>query len=249
MKSVLRFLPILLVFSAQLAWATPSNIIRMPSSDVQPYATFHLGIDNNTTMFVPADNGGYALPPTYGLTVGLLSLPLIEVEAGLDIREPTDKPITWNAKISMPEGAEAPGMPAITFGVYDMGTADGENDYNILYAHIAKTISFLGRFTFGYFVGNASHLIKSNGQKDSNALMMSFDRRMPEINDRLWFGIDYMGTRTDYGSVNFGFSWSFSEQASLLLGYIRYNDEYEAWNGSTFIGRKNLVTLQADFDF
>ena len=251
MKSVLRFLPVLLIFSATLAWATPSTIIRMPSSDVQPYATFHLGIDNNTTMFVPTDNGGYALPTTYGLTVGLFSTPLIQVEAGIDIREPTDKPITWNLKIAMPEGAEAPGMPAIVIGVYDMGTADGVNDYNILYAHVAKTISFLGRFTFGYFVGNASKLVKGSGQKDSNALMMSFDRRMPEINDRLWFGIDYMGTRTDYGSVNFGFSWSFSEQASLLLGYIRYNEEFVGTVGSdpVPVQRENLVTLQADFDF
>ena len=249
MKSLLRLLPLLLAFSAQLAWATPSTIVRMPSSDVQPYATFHLGIDNNTTMFVPVDNGGYAQPTTYGITVGLLSLPLIQVEAGMDIREPTNKPITWNAKISMPEGAEAPGMPAITLGVYDMGTASGVNDYNILYGHVAKTISFLGRFTFGYFVGNASQLVKGSGQKDSNALMMSFDRRMPEINDRLWFGIDYMGTRTDYGSVNFAFSWSFSEQASLLVGYIRYNEEFVGFVGTDFVRRENLVTLQADFDF
>lgn len=247
--SRLRVLPVVLIFSAQLAWATPSTIVRMPSTDVQPYATFHLGIDNNTTMFVPTDNGGYALPATYGLTVGLVSLPMVQVEAGMDIREPTNKPITWNLKAVMPEGAEHPVMPAFAIGVYDMGTASGANDFNIFYGEVAKTISFLGRFTFGYFVGNASHLKKGSGQKDSNAIMMSFDRRMPEINDRLWFGIDYMGTRSNYGSVNFGFSWSFSESASLLLGYIRYNEEFEGWIGTDFVRRKNLVSIQADFDF
>ena len=200
-------------------------------------------------MFVPKDNGGYALPATYGLTVGLLSLPMLQVEAGVDIREPTDKPVTWNLKVVMPEGAQNSAMPAFVIGVYDMGTAEGANDYNILYGEVAKTISFLGRLTFGYFIGNASHLKKGDGQKDSNALLMSFDRRMPEINDRLWFGIDYMGTRSSYGSVNFGFSWSFSESTSLLLGYIRYNEEFEGWIGNDFVRRKNLVTLQADFDF
>ena len=249
MKKLLWLLPVILIFSVQPVWATPSTIVRMPSADVQPYATFHLGIDNNTTMFVPADNDGYALPVTYGITVGLLSLPFVQVEAGLDIREPTDKPITWNVKIAMPEGAENPAMPAFVVGVYDMGTADGVNDYNILYGEVAKTISFLGRVSFGYFIGNSAHLKNGNGDADNNALMMSFDRRMPEINDRLWFGIDYMGTRSDYGSVNFGFSWSFSETSSLLLGYIRYNEEVDRGTGGRALPRKNLVTLQADFDF
>ena len=249
MKS--RFLLVLLLISALAdnASATPSTIVRAPSTDVQPYATFHLGIDNNTTMFDPPSSGGYSLPVTYGLTIGMLDLPFVQIEIGIDIREPTEKPLTWNAKAVMPEGAEHPMMPAIGIGVYDMGTASGDNDYNILYAEVAKTVSFLGRFTFGYFVGNASHMKTGSGSKDSNAIIMGFDRRMPEINDRLWFGIDYMGTRSRYGAVNVGFSWSFSESASLLLGYIRYNQEVDGFIDGKRVVRNNLVTWQADFDF
>jgi hypothetical protein len=249
MNKLLPSVLLILAVTVQTARATPSSIVRVPSSDVQPYATFHLGIDNNTTMFVPKDNDGHALPVTYGLTVGLFSFPLMQVEAGIDVREPTDKPLTWNFKLVMPEGAEQAAMPALVIGVFDMGTASGENDFNIFYGEVAKTISFLGRFTFGYFVGNASHLKNGRGEKDSNAIIMGFDRRLPEINDRLWFGIDYMGTRSDYGAVSFGFSWSFSENASLLLGYIRYNEEVEKGVAGRAFPRKNLVTWQADFDF
>lgn len=251
MKTEFLLVLLLITALAHNASATPSTIVRMPSSDVQPYATFHLGIDNNTTMFEPPppSSGGYALPVTYGLTVGMLDLPFVQIEAGIDIREPTDKPITWNVKAVMPEGAEHPMMPAFVLGVYDMGTASGDNDYNIFYAQVAKTVSFLGRFSFGYFVGNASHMKTGSGSKDSNALMMSFDRRMPEINDRLWFGIDYMGTRSRYGAVNVGFSWSFSESASLLLGYIRYNEEVDGLVNGERVIRNNLVTWQVDFDF
>lgn len=251
MKSKLLLVLLLITALADSASATPSTIVRVPSADVQPYATFHLGIDNNTTMFEsPAPTGGgYYVPVTYGLTIGFLDLPFVQIEGGIDVREPTGKPITWNVKAVRPEGAEHPVMPALVIGMYDMGTSSGDNDYNIFYAEVAKTVSFLGRFTFGYFIGSASRLIDKNGEEDSSALIMGFDRRMPEINDRLWFGIDYMGTRSDYGAVNFGFSWSFSESASLLIGYIRYNEEFDEFIGGKRVRRKNLMTWQADFDF
>lgn len=251
MKSKLLLVLLLITALAHSASATPSTIVRVPSADVQPYATFHLGIDNNTTMFrTPTPTGGgYNLPVTYGLTIGFLDQPFVQIEAGIDVREPTEEPVTWNAKAAMPEGAQHPAMPALVIGMYDMGTSQGGNDYNIFYAEVAKTISFLGRFTFGYFVGSASHLKNKNGEEDSSALIMGFDRRMPEINDRLWFGIDYMGTRSVYGSVNFGFTWSFSESASLLIGYIRYNDEFDEVIDGKRVQRKNLMTWQADFDF
>lgn len=251
MKSKLLLVLLLIAALARSASATPSTIVRVPSADVQSYATFHLGIDNNTTMFESpsATGGGYYLPVTYGLTIGFLDHPFVQIEGGIDVREPTEEPITWNFKAVMPEGAESPAMPALVIGVYDMGTANGGNDYNIFYAEAAKTISFLGRFTFGYFVGSSSRLKNKNGEEDSSALIMGFDRRMPEINDRLWFGIDYMGTRSSYGAVNFGFSWSFSESASLLIGYIRYNEEFDGWIDGERVQRKNLITWQADFDF
>ncbi|GMT42629.1 MAG: hypothetical protein IEMM0002_1040 [bacterium] len=240
MKRAVKAVLILLI-SVQTAWATPSKLIRIPSGDVQPFGTFHLGIDNTTTMFLPKKSGGYNLEPVYGISAGIYDLQPLQIEAGIDLREPTDYPATWHIKVALPEGAFNPESPAIFGGGYDLGTKEGENDYNIAYVGAAKTVSFIGRFTFGYFAGNASHLKDTNGTKSNDGIIMGFDRRMPEINERLWFGIDFQGTNSDYGALGVGFTWSFSENASLLLGFIRYNKETPI--------RKNLVSWQVDFDF
>ncbi len=234
----------LFVISVQTAWATPSTIIRAPSGDAQPYGTFRLGIDNNTTMFRPESSNGVPKPAVFGITAGIYDFQFIQVEAGIDVREPGDNPVTWNIKAVLPEGALNPESPAIFAGGYDLGTRESKNDYNIAYAGIAKTVSFIGRFTFGYFAGNASRLKdpRNEGKSYGNdGIIMGFDRRLPEINERLSMGIDFQGTDSDYGAVGFGFRWSFSENASLLLGFIRYNEETDT--------RKNLATWQVDFDF
>jgi hypothetical protein len=224
-----------------VAGATPSKLMKIPATDVQPYGTFHLGIENDTTMFRQKDIGGHADPTIFGLTAGFLDAGTFKVEGGIDVREPNDFPMSFHGKAATTEEAFGKWGPILAVGAYDVGTDKFKNDYNIIYGEASKTISFIGRFTVGYFTGNADMLKDVRGYTDNRGLMLGFDRRMPEVNEKLWFCIDSMGTRSIYGAVTFGFGWSFSEKATLVIGYVRYNEEA--------VAKSNVMTWQAQFDF
>ncbi|MEE8429969.1 MAG: hypothetical protein V3S16_01850 [Candidatus Desulfatibia sp.] len=247
MKKIV-FALLLYAFLSTTAGATPSSLIRIPSVDVQPYGTVHLGIDINTAMYKPrgADSTGnanvaddYEEPTDFGLTFGMLDTGIFQVEFGFDIREPTDEPVYVNFKVAIPEGAIANQMPGFAIGGYSFGT-DVDTNYNIFYIETAKTFSFMGRFTFGYFGGNTEHLRNINDEADHHGMLFGFDRRLPEVNERLWFGIDYQQTFSEYGAWSLGVSWAFSENAALVIGFIRYNDERM---------NRDKMTWQIDFDF
>lgn len=244
MKKIVRFLLIALIaVLPSRAEATPSNIIMIPSADVQPYGTLRLGIDNNTTFFKSPSSGGYAMPVTYGITAGTFDAVVLQSEVGVDIKEVTEKPLSFNAKLCSPEGSINDILPGICFGGYDFGTEVDATDNNILYGEIAKTLSFFGRFTVGYFIGNEKLLLNRNGEKDNEGIMFAFDRRMPDVNEKLWFGFDLMATNSKYGTESWGLGWSFSETAALTVAYVRFNDPKVSPVGD------NLVSLQVDFDF
>ncbi|MBI5637020.1 MAG: hypothetical protein HZA03_03500 [Nitrospinae bacterium] len=253
MKKPLTFI-VCILLAAGTAHATPSKLMHIPSTDVQPYGTFHLAIENNTTMFRQRDIGGHAEPANFGLSAGLLDAGTFQIEAGVDMREPYDYPLTFHAKAATTEEAFGKWGPILAIGIYDAGTDKFKNDINIVYGEASKTVSFIGRFSVGYFFGNSYFLKNPAGDADSHGLMLGFDRRMPEVNEKLWFGIDYMGTRSYYGAVTFGIGWSFSEKATLVIGYIRYNEEAIAkgWppgDPATNARAGNLMTWQAHFDF
>ncbi len=236
------FALLLCAFLYATAGATPSTLIRIPSIDVQPYGTVHLGIDKNTTMFKPKNADitlAYEEPTDFGLTFGMMDTDILQVELGVDVREPTDEPVYVNFKVAVPEGAIWNQMPGFAVGGYGFGT-DVASDYNIFYVEMAKTFSFMGRFTVGYFGGNSERLRDINDTANHYGILFGFDRRLPEINERLWFGIDYQQTYSEFGAWSLGFSWAFSENASLVIGYIRYNDDRIS---------RDKMTWQADFDF
>ncbi|MBI3580545.1 MAG: hypothetical protein HY098_00440 [Nitrospinae bacterium] len=250
MKRYFLFPLLAFVLSAGAASALPLKIISAPSTDVQPYGTFHLGIENDTTMFAEKGVGGHSNPTDFGLLAGIANLGPFQVDAGLDIREQTDKPFSFNAKVATAENALGKWGPVLAFGAYDVGTEKGVNDFDVFYAEVSKTFGFIGRGTAGYYVGNAAMMKSATGETQNNGLILAFDRRMTEINEKLWLGVDYMGGKSLYGAVSFGLGWSFSEKASLVVGYVRYNDVAIATpTGASSGAGANVVTWQAYFDF
>jgi hypothetical protein len=250
MKRLFSLLFLALALSAGSASALPLKIISAPSTDVQPYGTFHLGIENDTTMFAEKDVGGHSNPTDFGLLAGIANLGFFQADVGVDIREQSDKPFSFNAKIATTDQAFGKWGPVIAVGAYDVGTEKGVNDFDVFYAEVSQTFGFIGRGTAGYYVGNADKLKSASGDTQNNGLILAFDRRMTEINEKLWLGVDFMSGTSRYGAVSFGVGWSFSEKASLVLGYVRYNDVAvvtppTASNGSG----ANVVTWQAYFDF
>jgi hypothetical protein len=259
-KTFLLFLLCVFTF-AGAANAMPLKIIMIPSTDIQPYGTFHLGIENDTTMFSTKDVGAHSDPAIFGISAGILNAGTFQVDMGIDMRGGYDNKtgnassLSFNGKISTTEEAFGKWGPTFTAGAYDFGTDPGTDDYNILYGEASKVLGFIGRLTAGYYQGNANLIKSVSGVSKNQGMMVGFDRRMTEMNDKLWFGIDYMEGTSKYGAVSFGIGWMFSEKATLILGYVRYNDSavanpnnYPTVTSTSSTGA-NVITWQAHYDF
>lgn len=231
--------------------ATPSTQIWIPSTDIQAYKTFHLGIDN----YFRSDNinntrgaGMYDL----GLTAGLPTLGKFQSEIGIDYLYMGDpvydiSPIYFNLKIAIPEDSLFGGFPALAFGAFNVGLKDGLTNYNMIYGLVAKTIPVLGRISLGYYFGNDKLLVDEKGAKSQDGILASLDRQIPEISDKLWFGADYQGGTNSFGAFSLGFSWAFSSNVSVILGYCIYNNNNAYYNTKDV--NVNAVTTQLDINF
>jgi hypothetical protein len=230
------------VAAAGAALATPSSQIFIPSTDIQAFGTGHLGIDNYIRT---SNKGGFPNYYDIGLTAGVLPFEKIQAEVGIDYFEggqgalgvDSDKhPIYFNAKIGTPEDSLFKYSPALAAGIWNLGTANSSKQ-NIVYGLAARTLPVVGRISAGGYHGSKSVL----GQGQNDGLLLSWDRTMSEISDKLWLAVDYMSGNNYNGSTNFGVSWAFSKHVSVILGYDIYN------NPNT--GGKNTFTTQLDINF
>jgi len=255
---------LLLIFSNfSTAFATPSTLIWTPSTDVKPLGMFHLDVDNYTPVRSRDhnDNKLFVLQD-YGLLAGLLPdnpdknplgklwspLGKILVETGFDYKKglgPTlDKwPVYFHFKVGVPEDAYFKYMPAFAIGIYDMGYKHNYTNNNVWYLRAAKTFSVgkvnLGRFSAGYFNGNGRTLRDQDNLRDNAGVMLAWERTMTEISDKLWVCVDYQGSHSSYGALNYGLAWRFTNNIAAILAYDIYNNP----------NLKNTVTFQLDVDF
>jgi hypothetical protein len=240
----------LTVAASTAALATPSTQIWIPSTDVQAYKTVHLGIDN----YVRADreDNGSRFPNLYdiGLTAGVLPFEKVQMEVGIDYMSNgtsyDNYPLYFNAKIGTPENSLFKYSPAVAIGGYNFGTNSDSGsllrtDQNIVYALAAKTFPVAGRLSAGYFTGNDKVLLDQNGKKENDGLLLSWDRAMPEISDKLWAAVDYQGGDSAMGALSFGLSWAFTKDVSLIIGYDIYNNDK--------VAGKDTFTTQLDINF
>jgi len=255
----------LVIVTCGAALATPSTQIWIPSTDIQPFKTFHLGIDNyfrasgvpKATTTATRDANVMDIGPT----VGILPFEKLQMEVGFDYlviaNDPNDNhPWSGNFKIGTPEDSLFKFSPAIAVGMYNIGPsqpaaiAPGVTaGQNIVYALVAKTIPAmgpvpsLGRLSGGYYHGSKTALIDANNfSKGANdGVLLSWDRTMSEISDKLWMAVDYMGGNNVDGSVNFGVSWAFAKNVSVIFGYDIYKEKSLAGN--------NTFTTQLDINF
>lgn len=244
-KTIKAALAILLTLSASTAaLATPSTQVWIPSTDVQPYKTVHLNLD---TYIRATSNGGGSNVIDIGPTVGILPFEKLQAEVGLDYIDSgtnsiADKsPLYFHGKVGTPEDSLFSFSPALAFGAYNFGTNVGVTSQNMVYGLAARTLPVVGRLSAGYFQGSRRVLVDENGEKANNGVLLSWDRTMSEISDKLWMAVDYQGSKSAVGALNFGVSWAFAKNVSVIFGYDIYN------NAKT--GGKNTFTTQVDINF
>jgi hypothetical protein len=158
-----------------------------------------------------------------------------------------DHPIYFNAKIGLPEDAFFKGFPAVALGDYNFGLKTNLTNYNIIYGEIAKTIPMLGRLSVGYYTGNDKVLVDENLKKANKGVLLSWDRTMTEISDKLWLAVDSQGGKNYLGALSFGASWAFSKNVSVIFGYDIYNNKKAYYNTNN--QNANTFTAQVDINF
>ncbi|UPU37878.1 hypothetical protein M1B72_09260 [Geomonas paludis] len=254
MKKVAAVIVLAGLLLADIVHATPSTQIWIPSPDVQPFLVGHIGVDN---YFRKGHNDGGERDPNIlevGLTVGLLPFEKLQLEIGGDYLttagNPNDRyPWSGNAKLGLREEALFPFSPALAGGIYNVGKArkatDGTLSFvrsgqNIVYGVAAKTIPgpgcSLGRFSGGYYHGSKKALAP-----DNKGLLLSWDRTISELSDKLWIAVDYMGGENVNGALSFGAAWRFNHNVSLLLGYDKFRKRE--------LSGEDTFTIQIDVDF
>jgi len=235
------------------AGATPSTQIWIPSTDVQGFLVPHIGWDAyvgayNNKDATGAIEGGIGNVTNGGITIGVLPFKNLGMEVGIDYRDINGdhtKPIYFNFKLGVPEDAFFKNQPAIAVGGFDFGTAKGATTYDVGYALIAKTFPIVGRISAGGFKGAIGSepglfaVASSPKDTDDAGLLVSWDRTLTEISDKLWVAVDYMSGKSGYGALSFGASYAITPDASFILGYDIWNDK------DTY---KPTVTFQVDMN-
>lgn len=216
----------ILATSAEIAKATPSTEYWTPCiSDVQPFNSWHLGIDNYFTIDKKAASGDQgAFPTDVGITVGVLPFDKIQLEVGIDVLYPSDYPYYFNAKLGTPENSIFNGSPALNAGIFDVGIKSGVTDYNIVDFIIGKTLPCnLGRIHAGYYIGNSDVLVSSLGKKENDGFMAAYDRYL--YKDKVSLGADYASGKNYIGGGGVGIYYYFTKDISVLVGPVWYNDK------------------------
>ena len=237
---------------AGTAGATPSTIVWIPSVDLQSFKTFHLTFDTYLRAKQNPDGTRSGAIVDLGLEAGVLPFEKVQAEIGFDLVDQPDPlgkyPLTFNAKVGSPEGAWFKGSPALAVGGYNFGTKSGDarngepaTNMNVVYAIAGKTVPVLGRFEAGYYIGNRKVLLDEKGQSDEKGVLLSWDRTLSEISDRLWAGVDYQGGKNMLGALNFGLAWTFAKNVSIIFGYDVYTKKAT--------GGQNTYTVQLDINF
>lgn len=235
-------------FMPQWAVATPSTHVWTPSTDIQAQGTFHLTYD----IYVPSQKDASGSKPdtvtNLGLETGLWPIKdKLGLEFGFDnitgYGNLDDYPLYFNAKLGTPENVLFDGAPALAVGGYYFGTKHNKTNQNVYYLEGAKTISVsdfnIGRFSVGWFWGNQDLLLDKTSNSDANGVILSWERTMPEISDKLWLCVDYQGSESGNGALAPGFSWKFAENVSMIFGYVIPNNR----------DLSETFTVQLDVDF
>jgi len=260
-KWILAAAGLLTVMVCGSALATPTGQIWIPSTDAKGFKEVTI----NETNIVRFSNATDAGPNYYdlGIVAGVLPFEAVKLEIGVDFlttgtkAKIDDYPFYFNAKLATAEDIVFKGMPAFAVGIYNLGTYDKpevglSTRQNIVYGLVAKTIPVIGRISAGGYYGAKRALANGTNTADTNmnsGAMVSWDRTISEVSDKLWVAVDYMSGNNGNGQLGIGASWAFSKMVTLLAGVQIFNPFYNPSAGETIPGGKPAFTTQLFINF
>lgn len=248
----------LTLLAAPAARATPSTEIWIPSVDLQPFLVPHLNFDSYVRLQSEPGGGRRAPLFVFGPTMGVLPWEKVQLEVGFDLMwqgaNPYDRyPIYFHGKLGTPEDAFFRWQPALVVGVYNVGVKRDYTTQNIGYVLAGRTLWKLGRFSFGYFYANPNNRIFPGNyaavpSTANHGFLAAWDRQMKEISPRLTLIVDYQGSESWLGAVNFGVQWAFTDTVSMLVAYDLYTNRtrYATPDGPQLIPGRDTLTVQID---
>ncbi len=251
------------------AMALPTGQIWIPSTDAKGFKEVTVNVINIARFSSAADAG-----PNYldvGVVAGVLPFEAVKMEIGLDYLTTGGKtgfnysdahPFSFNAKVASSEDLGFKGMPAIAVGAYNLGTFDKQElaapglgnstRQNLVYGLAAKTLPVVGRLSAGGYFGAERALANGTNKIDTNmnsGILVSWDRSITEVSDKLWAAVDYMSGNNSNGQLGFGASWAFSKQITVLAGMQIFNPFYKPSGGEAIPGGKPAFTTQLFINF
>lgn len=246
------------------AMALPTGQIWIPSTDAKGFKDVTVNVINIARFSSAADAGPNAVD--VGVVAGVLPFEAVKMEIGLDYLSYGGKtgftysdahPFSFNAKVATAEDLGFKGMPAIAVGAYNLGTYDKpelalSTRQNLVYGLAAKTIPVLGRISAGGYFGAERALYTTGnpiGTNMNSGVLVSWDRSITEVSDKLWAAVDYMSGNNSNGQLGIGASWAFSKQITVLGGIQIFNPFYNPSGGETLPGGKPAFTTQLFINF
>jgi hypothetical protein len=209
-----------LLGSSMAAFATPSTLVFIPSTDVQAPRSTHLTFDSYFTF----DNKpGSSTTTDTGLTWGFKKF-----EVGFDHIGSTDDPFLLNAKYQiLPEKGK---NPALAIGGYNFGGSDNSLAGNLWYGLVSKTFEF-GRLHLGYQKADEDRV-----PEDDSMVMLGWDK---QFTPKWWGCVDYASGDSAFGALSLGVAYSFASNTSVIFGYDFYNNN----------DIEDTITVQLDINF
>ncbi len=240
---------LVLLSGTGIALATPSTTYwSVMTPDIQPFGVLHIGVDNYFTIGKTNRAGGGNFPTDVGLTMGVLPFEKIQMEVGIDSLEPLNwepsgtqfhvSPYSYNAKLGSPEGVWFKESPALYVGYFAGGFAHHGVPSNLtaldtFYGTIGKTIPYLGRFSFGPYIGSSRALVNGYGNKDNTGWMAAWDHGFLPVKgkdgkdeyNRIVLAADYISGNNVLGGGGVGVYYFFNKDISLLTGPVWFNEQ------------------------
>lgn len=218
--------------TASTAWATPSTTFWTPATTyTQPLGVPHLTYD---TYF--GEQG--ALQIDTGLTVGVLALPKLQAEVGVDLFFPTLTAggqlgtfdfAQVNGKLTLPESAFGSWSPALSVGIANVGFEKDVSDYNLIHATLGKTTP-IGLVGVGGYYGAGSEVLWTGSKGEERAGFMA-SWVSPDIKigapglDKIIFLADVTTGNNWLGAVGGGIGLYFTPAIDVLMGPVFFLDK------------------------